>query len=93
MPNAVQVVAALRSDFRGCYQNGLAEDRTLAGSIRVIIRVGADGAVTDVHGTPTGRLSPSVVDCVLGRAHRARFEPPQGGSAVIAVPVTFVMAP
>jgi hypothetical protein len=35
-------------------------------------------------------LPVAVVDCVLLRAGQAVFDPPEGGSAVIAVPVTFV---
>lgn len=91
--NAARVVAAMRPDFRACYQDGLREDRSLAGSIRLVIRVGANGYVTEVSSTTTGRLLPSVVDCVVGRANQARFDPPEGGSAVIAVPVTFVLDP
>jgi outer membrane biosynthesis protein TonB len=87
--NAAHVVAAMRAGFRACYQAGLVENRDMAGSIRVTIRVGANGSVTDAQGNAQG-LSPSVVECVLSRAREGKFDPPEGRSAVIAVPVTFV---
>ena len=53
------------------------------------IRVGAGGEVTGVSGS-SGTLPPSVVACVKARAQAAQFDAPEGGSAVISVPVTFV---
>ena len=87
--NAAQVVAAMRDGFRSCYQEGLVEDHDLEGSVRIVIHVGENGYVSDAQGTATG-IPSSVVDCVLRRARSAKFDPPEGGSAVIAVPVTFV---
>jgi TonB family protein len=87
--NAARVVAAMRPDFKACYQAALAEDRNVEGSVRILIKVAADGSVSNV--TPTPRSLPQgVVDCVLRRAYQAKFDPPEGGAAVIAVPITFV---
>jgi hypothetical protein len=88
--NAARVVAGMRAGFRNCYQRGLAENPDAAGSIRLTIRVGAGGEVASVSPAPTGSLPASVVSCVVARAQAAQFDPPEGGSAVIAVPVTFV---
>jgi hypothetical protein len=88
--NAARVVAGMRAGFRNCYQRGLAENPDAAGSIRLTIRVGAGGEVASVSPSPTGSLPASVVSCVVARAQAAQFDPPEGGSAVIAVPVTFV---
>lgn len=87
--NAARVVAALRDGFRACYQAALGEQRGVAGSIRLRMRVAADGSVSDVEGDRSG-LPQSLVDCVFSRAHRAKFEPPAGGHAVIVVPLKFV---
>jgi hypothetical protein len=88
--NAARVVAGMRAGFRNCYQRGLAENPDSAGGIRLTIRVGAGGEVAGVSPSATGNLPASVVSCVVARAQAAQFDPPEGGSAVIAVPVTFV---
>jgi hypothetical protein len=88
--NAARVVAGMRAGFRNCYQRGLAENPDAAGSIRLTIRVGAGGEVAGVTPAPSGSLPASVISCVVARAQAAQFDPPEGGSAVIAVPVTFV---
>lgn len=88
--NAARVVAGMRAGFRNCYQRGLAENPDASGSIRLTIRVGAGGEVAGVSPAPSGSLPASVISCVVARAQAAQFDPPEGGSAVIAVPVTFV---
>jgi hypothetical protein len=88
--NAARVVAGMRAGFRNCYQRGLAENPDASGSIRLTIRVGPGGEVAGVSPAPSGSLPASVISCVVARAQAAQFDPPEGGSAVIAVPVTFV---
>ncbi|HYP97743.1 MAG TPA: AgmX/PglI C-terminal domain-containing protein [Polyangiaceae bacterium] len=87
--NASRVVAGMRAGFRACYQRALAENPDAAGNITLTIRVGAGGEVTGVSGS-SGSLPASVVACVKARAQAAQFDAPDGGSAVISVPVTFV---
>lgn len=87
--NAAQVVGSMRSDFRACYQATLAIDPNVTGTARVTIRVRADGSVSEAATDPTA-LPQSLLDCILLRARAAKFDAPEGGSAVIAVPVTFV---
>jgi TonB family protein len=88
--NAAKVVAAMRAAFRQCYQKGLDQNPDAQGNIRLSIKVGPGGEVTNVSATPSGNLPPGVTDCVTARARRAQFDPPEGGSAVVQVPVTFV---
>jgi hypothetical protein len=88
--NAARVVAGMRAGFRNCYNKGLQENPDSQGSIRLSIKVGAGGEVSGVTATPSGNLPPSVVACVQARARSAQFDPPDGGSAVVQVPVTFV---
>lgn len=87
--DAAQKVGAMRPDFRTCYQRGLKADRDLQGKVRITIRVGPNGHVVEATAKSDG-LPSDVVDCVLKRASSTVFSPPEGGSAVIAVPVTFV---
>jgi tetratricopeptide (TPR) repeat protein len=88
--NAARVVAAMRAGFRNCFVRGLAEDPDSEGKIELDIRVGAGGEVARVTPTASGCLPASVIRCVMARAQVAQFDPPEGGGAVIAVPVTFV---
>jgi len=88
--DASRVVARMRAGFRNCYQRGLQQNPDAQGSIKLTIRVGPGGEVAGVSAAPTGNLPPSVVSCVQARAQAAQFSPPEGGSAVIQVPVTFV---
>jgi hypothetical protein len=88
--NASRVVAGMRAGFRACYQRGLAENPDAEGSIRLTIRVGPGGEVAGVTAGASGNLPASVVSCVQARASAGMFAPPEGGSAVVNVPVTFV---
>ncbi len=87
--NAARVVAGMRAGFRNCYNKGLQENPDSQGSIRLSIKVGAGGEVGGVTATPSG-------NCLqrrgvrAARARSAQFDPPDGGSAVVQVPVTFV---
>jgi hypothetical protein len=88
--NAARVVAGMRAGFRACYQRGLNENPDAQGNIRLTIQVGPGGEVRGVTAVPSGTLPQSVVSCVQARAKAAQFDPPEGGSAAIQVPVTFV---
>lgn len=88
--NAARVVAGMRAGFRACYNRGLSENPDAQGSIRLSIKVGPGGEVQGVTASPSGNLPGSVTSCVQARAQAAQFDPPEGGSAVIVVPVSFV---
>lgn len=88
--DASRVVAKMRAGFRACYNRGLAENPDIEGKISLSIKVGPTGQVASVSATKTGNLPASVVDCVKARANSATFSAPQGGAAVIQVPVSFV---
>jgi hypothetical protein len=88
--NAARVVAAMRPAFRACYQKGLDVNPDAQGSVRLALKVGPGGEVTSVSAVPSGNLPGSVVDCISARARRAQFDPPEGGAAVVNVPVNLV---
>lgn len=88
--NASSVVARMRAGFRACYNRGLQSNPDASGRISLRIQVGPGGEVTGVAASSSGNLPASVVNCVKGRARSARFSPPEGGVAVVSVPVTFV---
>lgn len=87
--NAARVVAGMRAGFRNCYQRGLAEDPNAVGTIRLLIKIGPGGEVVAVNPAPAGQLPTSVIACVVARARAAQFAPPESGSPVIQVPITF----
>lgn len=87
---ASSVVARMSAGFRRCYQRGLEQNPDISGSIRLTIQVGPGGGVSSVSGGATGNIPASVVACVKARASAAQFSPPDGGSAVINVPISFV---
>jgi hypothetical protein len=88
--NAARVVAGMRAGFRNCYNRALSQNPDVEGRIALSIHVGPGGEVQSVGAAPSGNLPDSVVSCVKARAQAAQFDPPQGGLAVIQVPVTFV---
>ena len=88
--DAAAEVAKLRTQFRLCYLRGLASDANLSGSVHLTIRVGANGQVESVTPTEVQGLNATVVNCVASAAKGASFSKPEGGSAVITVPVSFV---
>jgi len=87
--NAARVVAGMRAGFRNCYQRGLVENPDTSGKIVLAVRVAAGGEVEGVIPTSPGNLPASVIACVVARVRAAQFDPPEGGSAIINVPVTF----
>src|SRR6185295_11793771 len=58
--------------------------------ISLSIEVGPGGEVNVTTASVRGQLPDSVVSCVRARAQAAQFDPPSGGKATVAVPVTFV---
>jgi len=87
--NAARVVAGMRPSFRACYNALLGRNREAQGTVRVTLRVNCVGRVIALHATAHG-IDRETVACMFDTAMKAQFEPPEGGSAVINVPVTFV---
>lgn len=87
--DAASVVSGMRHGFKLCYQDQLRRDLRAAGKVRVKLRIGCDGSVVSVHATEEG-IDEATVNCMVDVIRVARFDPPVGGFAWIAVPVTFV---
>jgi hypothetical protein len=88
--DARSVVAGMRPGFKACYQRGLAANPDSQGKITLTLRVGPGGEVQSASAATSGDIAAEVLDCVKQRAMAARFAPPEGGMAVVQVPVTFV---
>lgn len=87
---ASRVVARMRAGFRACYNKGLASNPDAAGRVTLKLKIGPGGEVVGVSASSSGNLPGSVVSCLKSRARGGRFAPPEGGTAVVTVPVTFV---
>lgn len=87
--NADRVVAGMRAGFRACYTRGLSSNPDIAGTVRVVAKIGPNGEVLSASSSASGNLPPDVVSCVARRVQGASFAPPEGGGATVVIPVTF----
>jgi hypothetical protein len=87
--NASSVVARMRGRFRHCYQQGLSQNPDMQGSVTLTAKVGPNGEVLGVGGGGGGSIGP-IVGCLKSVVAGASFSPPEGGGAVITIPITFV---
>ncbi len=90
--NAERIVAGMRARFRRCYQTALRDGadaaRKPSGTMKLSIKVGADGAVTASDAVENAGLPSSVVDCIVRAAKLAQFDPPEGGkTSTLIVPL------
>jgi hypothetical protein len=88
--DSTQVIGSLSPGFKRCFRRGVEQAPDQAGAITLTIRLGPGGEVSSVSASSTGTLSAAVVECVKGIARGAQFAPPDGGSAVIDIPMSFV---
>lgn len=87
---ANEVVARLAPGLRACYNEALATEPTAQGTLRLTMKIGADGHVQSTSTSGGGALPPSVLTCVEKHGATAVFPPPEGGGATVVIPVTFV---
>jgi TonB family protein len=86
---AESVVQAIRPRLRACYEQGLAKNESLAGSMVIGLEIAPDGRVYRGRIKEGRMASPIVQRCVLDELRKARFEPPAGGSSAMEIPVRF----
>jgi tetratricopeptide (TPR) repeat protein len=89
--NAAAVVASLNPAFRSCYNAALQQAPSASGRALAVMTLGASGAVETVAVWSMSRALPKgMLACVADHAFAATFAPPEGGSATIVAPVSFV---
>lgn len=85
---AQPVLSGANEAVRACYKGLLALSPQAGGSINTLMRVSADGTVSDVE--PIGNTDPSlllIMPCVLNAVRTRRF-PPTRGSSLLSYPFT-----
>ncbi len=86
------VVSENRAALKRCLDTALTTDPDAGGKATVEIKVGAGGEVTDAKAISSTMKPKSMETCVVGVFKGMKFDPPDGGSTVIRVPVVLVPA-
>lgn len=94
LASADRVVAWFRARFRACYQMGLREDPSMAGTLVLSARLRADGSVESATivskpSAPKSGISTAVADCTTNVLRRAQFGNPVAAGVTVTVPLTF----
>jgi hypothetical protein len=83
------VVARMAEDLRRCYEVGRAHDARMRGGVRIAAKIDAKGHVASITLERAMGLSLEVLECLADRVLAAVFTPPEGGSAVLVIPLRF----
>jgi hypothetical protein len=76
--------------FRRCFQRALQDDPNMEGKVKLHVKLGPKGEVTNV--TPSHRvgLPKEMVECCARAAAAKTFDPPEAGKATLVIPLSFV---
>ncbi len=89
-PEAVQrVIRSNFGRFRGCYQEGLLRNPTLAGRVTTSFVIGRDGAVSSVGDAGSDLPDRTVNACVRRAFYGLSFPQPEGGIVSVVYPIVF----
>lgn len=88
--DVARVVAGMRGGFRNCYNRALATDPSLSLTLRLTGVIDAAGNVTRVSTISQRSIPAALPLCLMEVLRSSRFEPPEGGSATVVIPVTLV---
>ncbi|HEX2569952.1 MAG TPA: AgmX/PglI C-terminal domain-containing protein [Polyangia bacterium] len=69
--------------FRLCYEQGLARDPTLAGTVSVRFTIGRDGAVASVADAGSQLSDAGVLGCVVNGLRGLQFPAPENGGVIL----------
>ena len=88
-PGYMAMVASMRGSFRRCFARAAAQGHASVGGVRIRVDVGPSGTVVKARATSSGSLNSGLRTCLEARAATMHFGPPQGGSAIIMIPLTY----
>jgi hypothetical protein len=74
-----------------CYDDALAQDSTLHGSVKISVRIASNGNLCSANAATTDLANPSVAACIAARFRQAgHFPPPSGGCLDVNVPISLM---
>jgi hypothetical protein len=88
--NLERVIAGLRPKFRLCYNQGLAGDPGMSGSVTMVVKIAPNGEVNSADAGNNTGLSDGVVKCIARALRNAQFDAPGSSGSTVQVPVKFV---
>jgi hypothetical protein len=89
-PEEIQeIMRSNYSEFRACYEEGLARNRNLEGQVSVRFVIERDGSVTHVLVVYLTLPDCKVVSCLRAAYPKIKFPPPQGGIVTVVYPIMF----
>jgi hypothetical protein len=89
IPGVDGTIAGLRPAFRRCYEQGLAKDGPMSGSLLVRAKIRPNGEVERTTLLKNEGLTNDVAQCVMHKLDLAQFQPPKADGALLDVPVKF----
>jgi TonB family protein len=93
-PEVIQrVVRQHMAVLRACYQQGLARNPSLSGTVKVKFVIDASGAVTSVSDAGSDLPDEDVKTCVRNQIKTFSFPQPEGGIVTVTYPFVFKSAP
>jgi hypothetical protein len=82
-------IARLRPGFRSCYNKGLAQDPSMAGTLVLEIQIAASGDVSNVSRVSGAGLAADIERCIIRKATLASFDGVSAGGAKVRAPLSF----
>jgi hypothetical protein len=74
-----------------CYDDALAQDSTLKGTVKIAVRVAANGNLCSANVTSSDLSNPAVAGCIANRFRQAgHFPPPAGGCLDVNIPISLM---
>jgi hypothetical protein len=74
-----------------CYDDALAQDSTLRGSVKIGVRVASNGNICSATTAASDLSNPNVATCIANRFRQAgHFPPPAGGCLDVNVPISLL---
>jgi outer membrane biosynthesis protein TonB len=74
-----------------CYDDALAQDSSLKGTVKINVRVAANGNVCSANVASSDLTNPSVANCIASRFRQAgHFPAPNGGCLDVNIPISLM---
>ncbi len=75
--------------FRGCYEDGLRKNATLAGRVTTKFTIASDGTVASVRDSGSDLADAQVIECVGKIFGAMTFPRPEAGTVEVVFPLIF----